>query len=239
DLLVVGEEEQLAQLRAERPQDPLAEIGRHAPPCHGRPLHPPHRPLAVEGIEAVEVVLEWVGDEPPLDPHPRFPLVMEPRVPERAVAERVVVGVAAELDVSAHVPGEALRVDEARGEPARPVGLLEHEVGVVPELMEADGGPEAGRAGAEYHDPADVLHRSPPCTRVRRATRTVSTSDRAAARQSRSRTMLLPPTRRPRFGTGTSTIRSPARTASPLRMTFGANASRGTGGSSAGRADRR
>ena len=97
----------------------------------------------------------------------------------------------AELHVATDVPGEARVVDVAPCQAAGPIGAVEDEPGIAAELVQAPGGTETGRARAEDHYAARVLHRP-------NATRSVWRNDLAAARQSFHRTMLLCPVRRVR-----------------------------------------
>ncbi len=62
-----------------------------------------------------------------------------------------------ELDVAADVPGEALVVEEARRQAAGSRRRFEQQIVVGAELLESPRRAEAGRAGADDEDLADVL----------------------------------------------------------------------------------
>src|SRR5262249_6427776 len=159
--------------------DPLVEVGGPGRRGGGGPLDAAEHAVAIRGIEPMDVVLERIGNEAALDPHPRLALVVQPRRPQCAIENRVVVPVVAELDVAAHVPGERVVVEEARGETAGGGALLEDEVVVVPELLEPDGGAEPRRPCADDQDAARVPH-DPTASRgtPRHATRIVCSSER-------------------------------------------------------------
>ena len=121
------------------------------------PLQIGERAQAVFFGQPVDVVLERVGDPAILDPDPRLALVLEPADGDRAIEHRVVVGVVRELDVAADVPGEALVVEEARRQAAGSRRRFEQQIVVSAELFESPRRAEAGRAGADDENLADVF----------------------------------------------------------------------------------
>ena len=102
--------------------------------------------------QAVDVVLERVGHEATVHPHPRLAHVLVVIAAQHLLDELVEVAVVAEHDVAAVVPDEAVRVAVARCEAADVVGRLEDVPAVVVELGEPVGGTEAGGPCAEDGD---------------------------------------------------------------------------------------
>jgi hypothetical protein len=101
----------------------------------------------------MEVVLQRIGDEPTVEPDPRFPTKLVPALwPEEVVHHLVEVGIVGELDVPTDVPGEALLIDERRGEAAGIGGAFDQEPIVDPMALEPPRCSEAARARAEDED---------------------------------------------------------------------------------------
>ena len=134
----------------------------------GGALEPAQRELHVLRIEPVDIVLERIRNEAPLDPHPRLALVPEPLVAQGGLEDVIVVRVVAELHVAPEVPREALFVHDARREPARGRGRLEEAEVVEAELLEPMSGakpcrptPAASGCSARFGS-NDPLEPGPP-----------------------------------------------------------------------------
>ena len=146
----------------------------------------------------MDIVLERIRNEAPLDPHPRLALVPEPLVAQGGLEDVIVVRVVAELHVAPEVPREALFVHDARREPARGRGRLEEAEVVEAELLEPMSGAKPCRSRPENENPAGIVGQCHRRLRARSATARVCPNARSAAFQRRHLTIETVPVRRPR-----------------------------------------
>src|SRR5262249_9046860 len=151
DLQVVRDHEVLGDSRPEPGLDPLVEVRVSPGPVDRLRLDQPDEALD-HGLlgERREVVLEGIADVAVLELDPALPVDPAHAVlAQELVQERVEVGIAGEDDVARDVPRVALRVLEARAEPAEPVGPLEDLEAVLTALAQPVGRAEAGRPAAQ------------------------------------------------------------------------------------------
>jgi len=97
----------------------------------------------------MQVVLERIRNESISDPHPAFPLVLEPAVrtqrPVHETIERVVVR---ELHVTADIPRESLGIDPRRGQAPENWGRFQ-EVPILAFFLKAASGTQSRRSGPQ------------------------------------------------------------------------------------------